>query len=128
MGTNYYWVRPPRHDSEYVELEGARLHICKLSGGWKPLFQGWPDPEGKDPVIVSVEGFKDLFASEPGGHIEDENGYVWEQKLFWEKIADWQNGRNLIDHLKYMAKRHPEYMSDYWRDDEGFEFDKRDFS
>jgi hypothetical protein len=131
VGTNYYWVTAPRHDSDYIEAEGPYLHICKLSGGWQPLFQGHPSDMGEDSAgmtIQSVEHWKTVMANDSLGRIKDEYGAVYTQKAFWKKIEDWRRIKKLQKHIPYMKKHHPTYLADYWVDSKGYEFDKRDFS
>jgi hypothetical protein len=134
MGTNYYWVKPPRHGSDYIEAEGESLHICKLSGGWMPLFQGYPmmeddDPYTKSMAVASVAEWKRIMAEEPEGYIRDEYMERHSQKAFWDKVESWKKAKKKnIQHLKYMAEHHPGCIGEYWVDKQGYEFDKRKFS
>jgi hypothetical protein len=72
MGTNYYMTN----------LEtGERLHICKISAGWKPLFQV------HDGKFKSFREILDYYEHEPVV-IEDEYDRLVDVVEFKKKVLD----------------------------------------
>lgn len=123
---------------------GYEIHIAKTSCGWLPLFQGHQDG------INSVREYKEAYET---GEFEifDEYGdpYNWEdfaervlkfnggvrgvmsrEKIEADKNSPWYDHRlpeyRPISHFEYEYDYY--YVNDYFADDQGFEFDKREFS
>ena len=154
MGTNFYLItRNKDMAQQYAPYSyrltddpyfGYEIHIAKTSCGWLPLFQGHTDG------INSVREYKEAYET---GKFEifDEYGesYTWEE--FTERVLKFNGGirgvapREKIEQdptsrwydpsiLEYRSISHFEYkydyyyVNDYFADEDGYEFDKREFS
>lgn len=148
MGTNFYLItRNKNMAQQYAPYSyklvdepyfGYEIHIAKTSCGWLPLFQS--HKEG----INSVREYKTAYES---GEFEifDEYGdvYTWEE--FDERVLKFNGGirgvesRKKIDvdttsQSEYIPISHFDYkynyycVNDYFSDEDGYEFDRREFS
>lgn len=154
MGTNFYLMtRNKQAAQKYAPYSyeltdepyfGYEIHVAKTSCGWLPLFQGHKDG------INSVREYKAAYET---GEFEifDEYGdsYTWEEftervlkfnggvrgvmpreKIEADKSSPWYDYRlpeyRPISHFEYEYDYY--YVNDYFADDQGFEFDKREFS
>lgn len=154
MGTNFYLMtRNKKMAEKYAPYSyhltdspyfGYEIHIAKTSGGWLPLFQGHQDG------INSVREYKEAYET---GEFEifDEYGdpYTWEE--FTERVLKFNGGvRGVMPleiikvdpNFKWHDPRMPNhrpvshfdyeydyyYVNDYFADEDGYEFDKREFS
>ena len=133
-------------DSPYFAYE---IHVLKRSAGWLPLWQAHENCNSvKEYKIAYDSGFFEIYD-------EYSKKYTWED--FWEQFAKFNGGiRGAQDPEKierdkssiFYDKNLPEYSpishiggtkqsykydfeefyNDYFKDSEGFEFDKRSFS
>ena len=103
MGTNYYRRHIPTEEelnkahsaldsyingkiweSEFTEIVNninQEIHICKMSYGWKVLF----DHNWGKLYSVSKKGLED-FLNEPNTYIQDEYGDKYTSEQFWEIV------------------------------------------
>ena len=107
MGTNYYACY---NYCEHCKRED-RLHICKLSLGYRPIFQAYKNEKFK---IVSWRDWKD-FLEKPGVLIKNEYGNLIVQDAFYKKIEEWQR------HFE-VTPRISNYDNDSFLNDEGYQF------
>ena len=77
MSMNYYLKR---EDAPYLSEE--ERHICKLSRGWKPLFQG-------NALIRNLDGWRALL--ETLEEVEDERGESLPVSSFWDHVAYYES-------------------------------------
>ena len=146
MGTNFYLnttdkdVRDKYFGYDYELTDNPewawRIHIAKTSMGWLPLFQAHE-------CFKSIKQLKDMYYSDEF-FISDEYGdsYTWE--AFEERVLKFNGGvkgaikRTKIKqdpNSKFYDPNSPEYMpvshfeyadgqysSEYFTDDEGYEF------
>lgn len=105
MGTNYYrkrilteeelnkthsaldsYINGKIWESEFIEIVNniiQEIHICKISFGWKVLF----DHNWGKLYTVNRKGLED-FLNEPNTLIEDEYGCKYTSEQFWEKVKN----------------------------------------
>jgi len=105
MGTNYYL-----HKKE----SGEQYHICKLSAGWKPLFQAQRVGE------VEVVSFQDWFRllKEKEAMIIDEYDREIEVEKFLAEVQRRQ---------REVPRSHLSEVGEVTRDSEGYEFIEKEF-
>jgi len=120
MGTNYYArlnICPTcgRYDE---------LHICKISSGWKPLFQAYQLEKDN----VKIKSFEDLrrFLDNPFVKVKVFDDYDREIKKeeFIKKLEKAKENRELKSHF---LEAEWEWVG-VWEDAEGYEFTYREFS
>jgi len=112
MGANYYALcnicsQCGRYDE---------LHICKLSLGWKPLFQAYREKEHG----IEIRSFQDWvkFLEHPDVKIVDGYGNEIEKRGFIKLLKRRHDDEDFKSHLK----------DDWvWVDKEGYEFTYREF-
>lgn len=152
MGTNFYLMTKSKETRDkyfgyYYELTdtpewGYNIHIAKTSCGWLPLFQAHN-------CFKSIKQLKELYnAAEFIIYDEYGNMYSWDE--FDERVLKFNGGvrgvkprvkyeQNPTDRFydprmpKYLPVSHLEYdygfyASDYFTDEQGFEFTAHDFS
>lgn len=154
MGTNFYLMTrnktmaqkyaPYSYELTDTPYFGYEIHIAKTSGGWLPLFQGHRDG------INSVHAYKEAYHTGEFD-IVDEYGsfYTWAE--FTERVLKFNGGVRGVMPLEKVAVdktsrfydpkipdhipiSHFDYQydgywaNDYFADDEGYEFDSREFS
>jgi len=114
MGTNYY----ARYNICPQCGRYDELHICKISFGWKPLFQAYREEE----YGVEIRSFRDWveFWRQPDVKIVDEYGDEVEKEDFVGLLA--------IRHKYEGFKSHLKSDRGIWTDKEGYEFTYREFS
>jgi hypothetical protein len=153
MGTNVYYLSKNkdavlRYFGESYELTdfpylAYEIHVLKRSGGWLPLWQAHDKCNSvKEYKVAYDSGFFEIY---------DEYGdkYTWEE--FWDQFAMFNGGvrgampptkierdasspfydprmpdHTPISHFDYKYDYY--YINDYFADEDGFEFDKREFS
>jgi len=154
MGTNFYLMtRNKSMAQKYAPYSysltdepyfGYEIHIAKTSCGWLPLFQGHKDG------INSVREYKAAYETGEFDIVDEYgNSYNWEE--FTERVLKFNGGVRGVEPLKkievdtssqFYDHRLPEYMpishfdykydyyyvNDYFADEDGYEFDKREFS
>ena len=153
MGTNFYLMtRNKAMAQKYAPYSyqltdepyfGYEIHIAKTSCGWLPLFQGHTNG------INSVREYKNAYET---GEFEilDEYGdpYTWEE--FTERVLKFNGGIRGVEPRKkieadttspwydhglpeYMPISHFDYkyddyyVNDYFVDEDGYEFNRREF-
>jgi len=111
MGTNYYLevVNLPVEDrlKKFINLED--IHICKISAGWKPVFEKTKYYSNFYELETFYKEHIDIL------QLMDEYGECVSWNWFEEKCKE----RNLI------GKSHGEtcsYMYNYYKDEYGFEW------
>lgn len=93
-----------------AETEYPELHICKISMGWKPLFQ-------VTKFYSNVKELKEFYNKNKDRiHIEDEYGEVQDINELFEFID-----------MKYKDK-HNQIHTDAHKDEQGYEWISNDFS
>lgn len=154
MGTNFYLITrnktmaqkyaPYSYELTDEPYFGYEVHIAKTSGGWLPLFQGHKDG------INSVREYKAAYDTGEFD-IVDEYGdfYNWEE--FTERVLKFNGGvrgvatikkieidkssqfyddrlpdHTPISHFEYKYDSY--FVNDYFADEDGYEFDRREFS
>lgn len=154
MGTNFYMITKNKKMAEKYapysyELTdrpyfGYEIHVAKTSCGWLPLFQGHRDG------INSVREYKTAYKT---GEFEivDEYGniYTWEEfdkrvlqfnggirgvapiiTIEVDKNSRWYDPRmpdcTPVSHFEYKYGYYS--ANDYFTDEDGYEFDRREFS
>ena len=113
MGANYY----ARYNICPQCGRYDELHICKLSFGWKPLFQAYREEESG----VEIRSFRDWvkFLKQLDVKIVDEYGDEVKKKDFIKLLK-----------IKYKEEGFKSYLKSErcWADKEGYEFTYREFS
>lgn len=125
MGTNYYmstkdktklekWFTVGEYNLTDKPDWGYEIHVCKLSGGWKPLFQSYSG-------VHSYTIYKNIYA-EGGWILYDEYG----EKIKWDDFANlvssWTK-RNERSHMTSISYSYCRCFCDH----NGFEFISGDF-
>lgn len=154
MGTNFYMITknkkmaeryaPYSYELTDAPYFGYEIHVAKTSCGWLPIFQGHQNG------INSVREYKAAY--ETGEfEITDEYGtvYTWEEfdkrvlkfnggirgvapreKIEEDKDSPWYDHRlpeyRPVSHFEYKYDGY--FANDYFADDQGYEFDRRQFS
>ncbi len=150
MGTNYYLLTKNKklkekyfdfnNDYELTDKPcfGYQIHICKLSSGWKSLWQAHPAAynsvsEFEEFVRKHEKSF--LFLDEYHRRYSIDE-FLEEIKYFDRdksgKIREQYNGSPLICHEEYQKeerKKRPWSCCDikYWQDKDGYDFTDRWF-
>ena len=154
MGTNFYMItRSKKVAEKYAPYSyeltdfpyfGYEIHVAKTSAGWLPLFQGHTDG------INSVREYKKAYET---GEFEifDEYGDVYTLEEFDERVLKFNGGVRGVAPLEkietdknsqWYDHRLPEYRpishfnykydsyhaNDYFSDEYGYEFCRREFS
>ncbi len=150
MGTNYYLLTKnkrikEKHFGLHDDYEltdrpcfGYRIHVCKLSSGWKSLWQAHPNAynsvfEFEEFVRKHERSF--LFLDEYNRRYTIDE-FLEEIKYFDRdesgKIKQWHDGTTLICHEEYDKKyreKNPWSGNSikYWQDKDGYDFTDRWF-
>ena len=154
MGTNFYLItRNKMMAQQYAPYSyeltdepyfGYEIHIAKTSSGWLPLFQGHKDG------INSVREYKSAYETNEF-EIVDEYGNVYNWDEFTERVLRFNGGirgvepfreilvdknspfydpgmpdHTPVSHFDYKYGNY--YMDDYFMDEDGYEFDRREFT
>ena len=138
MGTNFYLATKVKElkeryfGNDYVLTDtpdwGYEIHIAKTSMGWKPLFQAHQN------AFRSVAELKALY--EAGGFViydEYREFYNWDEfekrvVKFNEKPYKSPNGEDLpLSHFDERITGGHLKESDYFKDDQGYEFTWHEF-
>lgn len=125
MGTNFY-LRKKKPRLVYDEI-----HIAKTSWGWKPTF------ECHEGEIESVKQLKTAYDSGEYTIVDEyDEEYSWEE--FDDRVVHWVDRQHdinpdmkPIDHLEYVQETPRgmfDYRNDYYHDEDGHDFMKREFS
>lgn len=116
---------------------GYEIHICKLSAGWKSLWQS------HDHAYRSVSEFekfvrdyeKELIFYDEYLKLYSIEDFLMRIKYFDRdengNIREWADGVPLICHEDYGREHRSEYSFmdiRYWQDDDGYDFTERSFS
>jgi hypothetical protein len=136
MGTNYYLSLPK--DDSLASMMVERIHIAKLSAGWRANFQSYGVDSERFPYasandrfhisnVVEVKALIERALSE-GWEFIDEYGTVQDAAEFWKIVEfkqgershaegdiDWGNERKLATYLSFLS-------------DDGYDFSYGDFS
>jgi len=124
MGTNYY----ARYNICPQCGRYDELHICKVSFGWKPLFQAYQLEEDG----VEIKSFEDLhrFLNNPFVEVKifDEYGKEIKKENFMKKLEKTKGNRELKSHFLGANWEWVRERVRVWKDAEGYEFTYRDFS
>ena len=105
MGTNYYLLNKTTNE---------KLHLCKLSHGWKPLFQAH---EGKFKSVFELET---IMMVDYSLEIIDEYDRVIDYSQFVDKILDKQ--------YDSFSKSHMGTGCNAFKDIDGYEWTYWEFS
>lgn len=120
MGTNYYHrYNACSHCDRYDER-----HIGKNSMGWQFSFRGYGNAED-GPVIVSWQLWKEVLKE---GKIFDEYGRETTLDDFIAMIERSRGKKNHYDYLRDDPRYGSSYLSDMWKDTEGWDFTSVGFS
>lgn len=152
MGTNFYMITknkdlvdeyaPYSYELTDYPYFGYKIHVAKTSAGWLPLFQ-------EHNKIKSVKDYKELY-DHAGVDIYDEYGTSYDWIAFKVRVLNHNGGiegaqpreyievdkNNIfydsdmpnytpISHFNYVNGKYTNY---YFKDDQGYEFSKTDFS
>jgi hypothetical protein len=123
MGTNFYHrynicSECERHDER---------HIGKRSSGWQFSFRGYNDDEGRL-IIASWQDWKNVLTGLKQGKIFDEYRKEIEVSEFIEMVEKTKGKQNHYDYLRKSPHYGPSYLSDMWKDSEGWDFTSGEFS
>lgn len=155
MGTNFYFFTKEKelrhlYSSKWELVDepefGYKLHIAKTSMGWLPLFE-------EHEKIKSVKNIKDLYNT---GYVKifDEYGIEYDWNAFKERVLEHNGGTTAKRHIEYISEEriseqkayelydpnfpnfvpisHFEYKGinpdNFFKDEEGYEFDKHAFT
>lgn len=129
MGTNFYFHtrKKARRDrwfdcGEYELTDfpefGYLIHLAKTSAGWVPLFQAHKKING-------VADIKRIY--EDGGfRIVDEYGGEYDWPSFEERVVDF--GDCCDDAYSHLEHEDGRYHYIYFKDADGYEFTREEFS
>lgn len=149
MGTNFYMITKSKEtrdeyfgwDYELTDAPdwGYKIHIAKTSMGWLPLFQAHECFESIKQLKELYDTGKFIFADEYG------NVYNWEE--FDKRVLQFNGGIQGVAPREEIAidlydPRMPKYIPvshfdynynsyspmEYFTDDDGYEFTRREFS
>ena len=131
MGTNYYRRRIPTEEelsklhssldkyikgeifeSEFTDMVNdiiKETHICKMSYGWKVLF----DHNWGKLYTVNRKGLED-FLNEPNTFISDEYGDKYTPEQFWEIVKSHNDHPKNIYTSKLYRELNNEYSDSYY--------------
>lgn len=125
MGTNYYMITKDKDcrdrcfgfDYEIADTPdwGYICHICKLTGGWKPLLQSHEKHS-------SFAGLKAICLNNPEIRIIGEYGEYFTWQDFEKTVRTWWKDS------KFPLRSHMDlHAPGYYTDAEGFDFSAHDF-
>lgn len=109
------------------EYSLPKIHIGLRSGGWKFLFQACDE-------FNSFEEFKNYYNENKNKlMIIDEYDKEYSLDEFIEEVNETYSKKDNISHIEYVKNNSFDYFtfefrSDYFVDDKGYEFSKRQFS
>lgn len=103
------------------EYDSPRVHICKLSFGWKPIFETSKFYKSFNELKEFIKKYNDFFT------IESEYGKKYTLEEFEEEIKEHcENERNINSHLSQEDFYYD--MNLYHKDNEGYEWYTGNFS
>lgn len=126
MGTNFYHRYNICSECERYD----ERHIGKRSMGWQFSFKAWAtyDKDGESqPLIASWEDWKNVLTGVKG-KIFDEYGHEIEVSEFIEMVEKTRGGKNHYDYLRDSSQYGAAYLTDMWKDAEGWDFSSMGFS
>ena len=148
MGTNFYFATKNRNLVQNMNflfvdspIIGYEVHVAKTSCGWLPLFE-------QHTGINSVKDYEAIL-KRPDVIIYDENfqRYTWPE--FEQRVLKHNGGvagaiplepiqqdlgrfydPDMPDHtpVSHLEYGHGKYAQDFFKDEEGYEFSKQEFS